>query len=277
MDIREAMLNRRSVRTYREEPVSQELKQKIAGYIDTVEAPFKTAMRFQIIDMNTLEPGIKLGTYGVIRGATTFLCAAVKKENRWEENLGYAFEKIILYITSLGLGTCWLGGTFNKPEFEKAISSGENEFVPVVSPIGYANEKRSVLDRIMAAKAGSRNRKDWSELFFDKDFSCPLKKEDAGIMKECLDMVRIAPSASNKQPWRIIRNGNHYHFYVCRTPGYEKILSYDIQRLDIGIAMCHFELMNQELGGSGNWSDMKPDAVCSNNVEYIISYTVQAQ
>ena len=32
----------------------------------------------------------------------------------------------------------------------------------------------------------------------------------------------------------------------------------DIQRVDIGIAMCHFELAAQELGVSGRWSFRPP-------------------
>mgnify|MGYP000853082682 FL=1 len=276
MDIQNAMLKRKSIRTYNKKPISQELKQKIVDYISTIEVPLNAQIRFKIIDLNTLESNIRLGTYGVIQGATTFLCAVAKKEYRMEESLGYVFEKIILYITSLGLGTCWLGGSFNKADFRKAIILEEDEFIPVISPIGYAKEKRGILDKVMAAAAGSKNRKEWVELFFEKDFSGPLEKEKAGMFEECLDMVRIAPSASNKQPWRIIKDGNNYHFFVCRTPGYGKIMSFDIQKLDVGIAMCHFEIALYELGGFGNWSDMNPNVACGKNIEYVISYTANA-
>ncbi|MDD4297828.1 MAG: nitroreductase family protein [Ruminiclostridium sp.] len=276
MNAQNAMLKRTSVRTYKKEQISQELKQKIAGYINTIEVPFNTQIRFKILDLNTLDSNVKLGTYGVIQGATTFLCAVAKKENRMEESLGYVFEKIVLYITSLGLGTCWLGGSFNKADFEKAIILEDDEFIPVISPIGYAEKKKSLLDKVMAAAAGSKNRKEWAELFFEKDFSRPLEKEKAGIFEECFDMIRIAPSASNKQPWRIIKDGNNYHFFVCRSPGYGKFMRFDIQRLDVGIAMCHFELTLSELGGSGNWSDMNPNVACGKNIEYVISYTAIA-
>lgn len=33
----------------------------------------------------------------------------------------------------------------------------------------------------------------------------PLEKEEAGNYEAALEMVRIAPSASNKQPWRILK------------------------------------------------------------------------
>jgi hypothetical protein len=91
-------------------------------------------------------------------------------------------------------------------------------------------------------------------------------------------MVRLGPSASNRQPWRIIRDGNDWHFYLRRTPGYgERNTSLlklaDLQRVDMGIAMCHFELTARELGLSGEWKHVKqliekPDE----QIEYIITW-----
>ena len=275
MDLRDAMLKRKSVRTYTGEPVPEEIKQKLRNYIETVNGPFNTQMQFGIIDMKEANPGIKLGTYGFIKGASTFICAVVKKEKRMEENLGYVFEKIILYATSLGLGTCWLGSTFKRSEFGKALGVGSDELVPVVTPVGYENEKKSLIDNITVAIAKPASRKDWSELFFDNDFTRPLGKEDAGVFQECLDMVRIAPSASNKQPWRIVRDRNVFHFFICRTPGYGKLFNYDIQKLDLGIAMCHFELTAQQIGVSGRWDDLNPGIPCPGNTEYLLSYIAE--
>ena len=79
-----------------------------------------------------------------------------------------------------------------------------------------------------------------------------------------LEMLRLAPSASNKQPWRIVRQSGRWHFCLARTAGYraglgEKLLKLeDIQRVDMGIAMCHFELALQSLGSSGRWVTKPP-------------------
>lgn len=272
MNIKEVILQRKSIRTYKEEPISQELKLKLENYISTVESPFNTKMRFTLLDLGDNGSHMKLGTYGVIKGAKTFISAATEQSERYEENLGYAFEKIILYATSLNLGTCWLGGTFNKPEFAKAAGLRKNEIIPVITPVGYAKENRSLIDSIITKSAGSNNRKDWSELFFDKDFDKPLKKEEAELFQDAFNMVRIAPSASNKQPWRIVKDGNSFHFFLCRTTGYKGALGFDIQRLDIGIAMCHFEAMVNELELTGKWTDNNPDLTLDKNIEYIVSY-----
>lgn len=274
MNIREAVIKRKSMRTYKEEPISQELRQKLINYIEHVKAPFNTKVRFKIIDMDNISSDVKLGTYGVIKGAKNFICSAVEKENRYEENLGYVFEKIILYATTLGLGTCWLGGTFKRGEFGKAMELKERESMPVITPIGYAKENRSLLDSLMVVVAGSKNRKDWNELFFDKSFDKVIKREEVGKFKEAFEMVRIAPSASNKQPWRIVKDGNSFHFFIARNKGYGKALNFDIQRLDIGIAMCHFESTLNELGFLGKWNDDNPNLIATENTEYIITYTI---
>ena len=275
MDIRQAILQRKSIRTYKDEPISQELKEKLKNYIADVSSPFKPRTRFVMLDTDEMRGRTKLGTYGVISGARTFICGITEDVFRYEENLGYAFENIILYATSLGLGTCWLGGTFNRANFAKAAGLKENELIPVVTPVGYPKEKRNLIDSALVKGAGSINRKDWSELFFDGDFGKPLKRETDPKIAEVLDMVRIAPSASNKQPWRIVKSGQLYHFYLSRTPGYRALLSFDIQRLDIGIAMCHFELMIRELGLNGKWIDEDPGINLEKNTEYIISYIVE--
>lgn len=275
MNIKQAIVQRRSIRTYKDEPISQELKVKLENYIADVASPFEAKTRFVMLDTDDISSQTKLGTYGVISGAKTFICGITEKVFRYEENLGYAFEKIILYATSLGLGTCWLGGTFNRSNFTKAVGLKENEMIPVVTPVGYAKEKRNFLDSLFVKGAGSVNRKDWSELFFDEDFEKPLKRDAEDRFVEVFDMIRIAPSARNKQPWRIVKNGGVFHFYLCRALGYKETLGYDIQRLDIGIAMCHFEIMIQELGFTGKWIDQAPDITLEKNTEYIISYVVE--
>jgi nitroreductase len=276
MDIKQTISIRKSIRTYKNEPLPHEIRDKLEQYIKNVKGPFDTQMRFVMVDTDNAVSGAKLGTYGVISGAGTFICAAVKPQDRYEENLGYAFEKIILYATSLGLGTCWLGGTFNRSEFSKAVGLEEGEIMPVVTPLGYAREKRSLVDSILYIGAGSKNRKDWPELFFDKSYDTPLSKESSGFFREALEMVRLAPSASNKQPWRIVKDGDILHFFLKRSAGYKNIIGFDIQRLDIGIAMCHMDLMMNDLGYKGDWVDIDPKSSVNENAEYIISYRLNA-
>lgn len=79
-----------------------------------------------------------------------------------------------------------------------------------------------------------------------------------------LEMARLAPSASNKQPWRVVKDGSRWHFYLQRTSGYQerRLVKFstvaDLQRIDMGIAMCHFDLSARELGLQGHWKVDEP-------------------
>lgn len=116
---------RNSVRNYDNSPLSEEIINKIENFISKVENPFNQKIRIKLIRKDNSNKELKLGTYGVIKGANYFLTAVCEKDDLSLIALGYALEKVILYCTSLELGTVWLGGTFNKGEFAKAMSLNE--------------------------------------------------------------------------------------------------------------------------------------------------------
>lgn len=241
----------------------------------SLKGPFKGNFRLQLVDSAQAksENGIMLGTYGIIRNASLFLASSVQKGEKDLEELGYLFEKAVLYMTSLGLGTCWLGGTFTKGEFAKALALKPDEMLLIVSPVGYIADRQRMIEKVMRLGAGSHNRKEWKELFFQSSFDQVLSEADAGKYTTPLEMVRLAPSARNKQPWRIVKDNGKFHFYLQHTKGYSKALGYDIQRVDIGIAMCHFELTVQELGLAGHWQVQSPVNIRTDEAtEYIVNW-----
>jgi nitroreductase len=272
----EAINRRISVRTYAARPVEEEKKKQIADLLHADhKGPFGCKVRFDLIDFSKMErKEIKtLGTYGIIRGASLYIVSAVKEARGAMEDLGYCFEKGILVATSLGLGTCWMGGTFKRASFARRIGVLEGEVVPAVSPIGYARGQRSVMDVLLRRFAGSDERKPWDELFFDGGMTAPLSKDAAGGYATALECVRLGPSASNNQPWRIVRQENDsFHFFMKRTPGYDKLMrSVDLQLVDMGIALCHFELAAGETGLAGRWEEAKP-GLDAGNAEYVLSW-----
>ena len=218
---------------------------------------------------------IKLGTYGVIQGASYFIAAAVEKREHNLEQLGYVFENLILYLTSLGLGTCWLAGTFNKTQFSKAMRTGTDEILPIVTPVGYASGIRSPIDIIMKPFLALKMRKDWNQLFFKDSFKSLLEKADASVYATPLEMVRLAPSASNKQPWRVVKRNECFHFYLAHDAIYSYRYEYDIQKIDMGIAMFHFESTANELGLEGDERFKSRFENLHRNLEYLITWIMK--
>ena len=264
----ELVRKRFSCRSYSQQPIAQDVRLALGHEVDSGGAgPFGSHPRLQLVmateeDRRALQG---LTTYGFIRGATGFLIGAVTPTDHNLEDFGYLVERIILHATDLDLGSCWLGGTFNRSRFSKKIAIGDSESIPAVVSLGYIARKPRRLDAMIRRGAGSDARLPWERLFFDAEFSVPLSPEIAGQYAAPLEMVRLGPSASNQQPWRIVRRDGTWHLYLQRTPGYgEGGLSRlvrttaDMQRIDMGIAMSHFELTANELGLCGSWQIREP-------------------
>jgi Putative TM nitroreductase len=271
-------INRRvSVRAYSDQPIGKEKEQKILDLLNSEnKGPCGNEVRFAMIDLTEAERNEtkSLGTYGFISGAKIYVVSAVKGSTGAMEDLGYCLEKVILAATSLGLGTCWMGGTFNRANFARRIKVSDDEVVPAISPIGYARDKRTVRERLLRRLAKSDQRKPWEELFFDGDLNTPLARGSAGKYAGVLDCVRLGPSASNNQPWRIVKQSSEsaFHFYLKRTWGYDKFNArIDLQRVDMGIAMCHFDLAAKEIGLAGRWVAANPGLETGNG-EYIVTW-----
>ena len=190
-------------------------------------------------------------------------------------DFGYCFHTLVLYLTELGIGTCWMGGTFSRNSFEKEIQISEGEFIPGITPIGYPSQKQRVIDKALRYAVKADNKKSWEKLFYDASFEVTLTKENAGEWEIPIEMVRRGPSASNKQPWRLVlaEDRTACHFYIEHTPNYSSKLGYDMQLLDMGIAMSQFDLACKELNINGQWVLDDPNIRQSNeNVEFIVSW-----
>ena len=258
MPISEIIRKRYSCRSYSVNPVEESVLEKFRKQVNEPHSgPFGNAPRFALISMAVLprEEWKKLGTYGVIKNARLYLAGMISPAPMATYDYGYCMEKLILKATELGLGTCWLGGTFAISAFRNAAGMRRNELLPTISPIGYAAEHKSLTERFMRRFADSDHRLPWTGLFFYGNTETPLSSETAGKYGEALENVRLAPSASNKQPWRIVYDDRQktFSFYLSRAIGYRKLRDVSLQEIDMGIAMCHFELTARELGLEGNW------------------------
>ena len=243
--ILEVIKSRHSVRTYNNDPIDESILEKIQTYIDEVTNPFNKNIQIKLLKPDGYHKE-KLGTYGVIKNPSYFLTACCEDKPFALEALGYTFEKVILYCTSLGLSTVWIGGTFNKGKFAKAVELKDGYILPVVSPVGYEGDRRSPI----------------GFLFHKDDFYTPLTKKDAGIYSDALEAVRLAPSSLNCQPWRVVLNDEGLHFYKTKNK--------DINKVDMGIALCHLDMVLDEQMVKGRFKILNPNI--KTDYEYVISW-----
>ena len=116
-----------SVRTYEERELSAQDRSALADCMNHLDNPFGVHVNKYIIDKKLSANGEKLGTYGVIKGAGTFLGISIPDARLAPLAAGYEFENLILYATHLGLGTVWLAATFDRKSFSAAMEIPQDE------------------------------------------------------------------------------------------------------------------------------------------------------
>ncbi len=266
-NVSELIRNRRSVRTYDGREITQEHKGNLLSFMANIENPYNLPIDFKLMDAK--ENGLNCP---VVSGTDLYVGGKMKRSPFAEEAFGYSFEMLVLYALSLGIGTVWLGGTMNRPAYEAAMKLGDNEIMPCASALGYISKKMTVRETMMRKAIKANERLPFEELFFDGSFATPLTEEKAGRLAHALEMVRLAPSAVNKQPWRIVVTENGAHFYLKRSKGFSVGTSLDMQKIDMGIALCHFALAAKESDLNIAFSVNDPKITTEADTEYIASY-----
>lgn len=273
-NIEESVRKRTSVRNYSEQEINQQTMHEIKSFIQQLDNPFNKKVSFHYLNSKETNDKQKLGTYGVIKGAKQYIGTTIEQDSMALVALGYELEIVILYLAHLNIGTCWLGGTFDRQGFANAMNVSENELFPAITPYGYAADKKHIKEMAMRKLIKADHRKEWDKLFYKNNFETPLLKDEAGELEFPLEMVRLGPSASNKQPWRILVKDNVCHFYEVKEPGYSDRFSYDIQRIDMGIAAAHFDLSVKEAGLQGSFEIIElHDIELPANLEYVFSWS----
>lgn len=271
IDIKKAINERVSTRSFQEKPLTDADKTKLMEFNNTLNNPFDVNVKVQYISKEQGADSVKLGTYGTIKGAKDYLALTVKDEPYAMEAVGYQFENLILYATEMGIGTVWLAATFSRKDFEKAMDICDGDLFPCICPVGYSSEKRSIIEKFTRASLGSKKRKTWGDIFYNTDFTQLLTKSDAGKYVEALEMLRLAPSSTNGQPWAVIKEGKTFHFFC----NYKNSISEDmkkIKHLDIGIALSHFHQTLLSDGLEGKFENIDTEFDVPEEMHYVISF-----
>lgn len=261
MDIIQAMKERRSVRSYNGEPLSQEKVEALRKAIDESYTLFggSVTIRLRAFD---LKGDFKPSTYGVIKGASDFFLMAIGEGEDSALTAGFQFEQVVLKAWQLGLGTCWIAGTYKGSQFDEREKWPEGESLKIICPVGVA-EKPRFFEKMMRFTVGSNNRKPFADLFFADDFKKPLDPENK--FGESLEMLRIAPSSTNSQPWRVLVDGNRVMFYYKpKSPA---------SVLDTGIGICHFYETERFNGFAGKFEKESGTPVPPEDWRYLVTYT----
>ena len=179
--------------------------------------------------IKSILPGLKLKVRVIgpndvkaIRGwrAPHYLAIYANADDASIVNVGYVYEQVVIYLTSIGLGTCWANSVSPK-------DSKEMEGLKWVATIAFGKEKN---DQPWRNDLAQIKRKDMSGISDQND-----KK---------LEPARIAPSAMNNQPWRFTHSNGKIHAY-CVVQSFLKKWMTAMNRIDMGIALANLKVSSE--------------------------------
>ncbi|MCL2544425.1 MAG: nitroreductase family protein [Clostridia bacterium] len=216
----DAVQTRQSVRKYTAPPTDEELSRL---------GSMARQLSWQGVRIVLLKgPGLK----GAIKGTDVYATIIATKDAP-KELEGYAGEALTLECASLGLGSCWLGGGFYKSVVKIAAKPKDNEHITCVLAIGRCGKL-------------SPPRHKRKPLASTCGMSDAQRAELPAWQRSALECAALAPSAMNRQPWRL-----------AVTPGSLQVLdgggNFGYGPVDRGIAMLHVAVGAMHAGAQGIW------------------------
>jgi len=236
MNLLQAIDRRRSRRKYLPEPIDAQTKATLLAlakdYSLRAAGSEKSGARIELA-FDKPEPfdGLRK-TYGMLTGVHSYAGLIVNPGDKPAvERLGYYGELLMLHAVAMNLGTCWVGGSFDRAGCP--FSLGEGEEIICTITLGPVKEKNSLRESLIY---GVTHRKTKSiEDMMSADVPAPDWFTDG------MRAVQKAPSAVNRQPVTFSYKNGAASASVEST-GTSTLL-------DFGIAKLHFELG----AGGGAW------------------------
>lgn len=270
----EIIKQRYSCRSFMPALLDNLVKQEINSFIvDNNTGLWGEKLELQIIEKQPASKRPMRLDYGVITNHNTYIAGVTRNDFLSRMSYGYVVEKVVLKVTSLGLSSCWIG--YFDPDYfqELKISSGLE--IPSIVIIGYS-AKQSFGNRIIRMSVNASKRKNWEDLFYYNRFDNPLPKSNAHGYEQSLEMLRLAPSSGNTQPWRVIMDETNNRFNFYKKIISKKYEARGLHDVDLGIAAAHFELISELNGLNGHWKRLDDKEIPDiKDLNYMISWVIK--
>lgn len=235
MDYLEAIETRISRRTYLDTPIEQTKLQQLNDRIIKYNGEGDLAMVL-IPDGSRAFNGLRK-SYGMFKNVRTLIVLKGRKEDpNLKEKLGQYGELLVLEATGMGLGTCWVAGTFDRSS--PVLDVGEKEEMTCVITVGNIAAEQSLKEKLVRGMTHRKTKP--AEAFYQSDIPAPQ------WFSEGIRSVQKAPSAVNLQPVKFEYKNGIVKAYV----------EDDRYLTDLGIAKIHFALVTGgtfDLGNPGEY------------------------
>ncbi|MDF2686558.1 MAG: nitroreductase [Clostridia bacterium] len=209
------IFKRKSNRKYNMTPIENELLTEIKTFADSLQPLYKNIkVEYEIASkVNNLFPS---------KAPYYFNIYSEDKEGYFI-NIGFLFQQMVLFLSSKGLGSCWLGVT--KPIIKEKLDT-KLEFI---ISIAFGN----AIDKPYREKSE----------FIRK----PLSQISSGT-DERIEAAHLAPSAINNQNWFFDCINGKINVYIKKLNAIQALIFNKTNMIDIGIAISHLYIATLHQG-----------------------------
>lgn len=240
MDLYEAIMKRKSVRHFQNRAIPKDVLIDILEYARNIE-PLDNSIK---INIELVECSKK------IFSAPYYMVLYSDEKAGYCENAGYVMQYLVMYLTSMGLGSCYQGYT---GAVAKRDAVGRKRVISVA--FGYADEDE-LRDPLQASRLTQKE-------------ICLFKEEPNANIYKLIEAVRMSPSSLNSQPWRLVVYKDKMHIFVTKARwGAGKKLN----GINTGVALA-----NIDMAADSQWIDIIKKKIPAmkergnGKLEYVIS------
>lgn len=218
--MRSAIENRVSRRKFENEHITKLEREDIVSHINKLNEVSGLTMEF--IEDGSSAFGKLRKSYGLFTNVRSLILMKGRMEDKdLKEKVGYYGEDLVLFMTDLGLGTCWVGGTFDKDEF----TINDEEELACVVVVGKVSSL-SLSEKMIRVATHRKVKSIEDRILSNNDLP--------QWVKNGMEAVQLAPSAKNTQKVTF-----RYENDILSA---QIVNDYSMDLIDLGIAKKHFEI-----------------------------------
>lgn len=237
MTLDEAILKRRSIRSYDMEELEPEVIDEFVDFLSELKVPDESIeWNFDILPIDDMRkilngfPNLQAPHYLVIRSEKIKNCL---------QNAGYIGEMACLWLTAHGIASCWQSTLDVEKEHDF------EDVLPYITTVAFGMSDQPF-------------RSEGEEIKKKKKLSQIAFGDMASPRKEIMELTWMAPSCMNMEPVRYLVDTHRIHIYRKNN----RILKFNqfnyYQCLDVGVAMAHMEVAARKFGYSVTFERLNP-------------------
>ncbi len=149
MEFSKVIEKRRSIRKYKDTPIPRE---KIIAILEAARiapsASHRQPWHFIVVEDKDMIKKLSKSVWA--ENAPVMIVGLADREgspNWYDNDLGIAFEHMVLAATDLGLGTCWMGQRNREDLVQNLLDIPENFRVVAMTPVGVPDEEPAAKQR----------------------------------------------------------------------------------------------------------------------------------